>query len=91
MKRKCNRCGRLLTVNAKNFYRRTRDVSGYRGTCKRCYRCFDKEQVDGDGGVDNVFFLMHEYLECVFRVPRSNYEGQMAIIGAIGGVLGRGF
>jgi hypothetical protein len=88
MIRKCRICGTRFEVNHKNFYPSKKTASGFRSECKKC----SHSKVEQSGySKDNPFVILHEWLELVFRVPRSNYEGQMAIIGAIGGVLGRGF
>jgi len=87
MKKTCRICGKTLEVNTKNFYRCGKVLDGFRSECKKCSHLKQEKEL----GEDNVFVIMHHYLEWAFNISRNDFGNQMAIFQAIGGVLGRGF
>jgi hypothetical protein len=93
MKRKCQHCGRTLELNQKNFYRNKKKAGGFQYGCKRCLtvRQAARNKIVDCGEEDNAFVIMHRWLECVFSIARTDFENQLAIFAAIGGVYSRGF
>ena len=90
--RKCRTCGVTKEINDKNFYKRGGKRRGYHTKCKECVLQASKMRAKKNTEVKgNAFIILHEWVEWVAGVERSNWEGQMAIVKAISGVLGRGF
>jgi hypothetical protein len=87
MKRKCRICGTRLEVNANNFYRCGKVMDGFRSECKKCSHAKVEKQLDED----NAFMICHRWLECAFNISPRDYDNQILICEAVGGVLGRGF